>query len=202
MVTGNDPKEMKALKIYLSREFEMKDLGPLRYFLGIEVSRSNKEIFLSQRNYALDLLQETGMTACQPVETPVEEGLKLCVESNQIPANKGRYQRLVGRLMYLARTRPDLAYALSIVSQFMHDPGEQYMNAVMRILRYLKSAPRKRILFTKNVDYQNIDAYTDADWAGAIDDKRSTCYFTFVRGNIVTWRSKKQNVVTRSECRS
>ena len=199
IVTGNDPEERRALKDYLFKEFEMKDLGPLKYFLGIEVSRSNKGIFLSQRKYALDLLQETGMSACQPTDTPVEEGLKLCIESNQVPVDKGRYQRLVGRLMYLAHTRPDLAYALSIVSQFMHNPGEQHMNAVMRILRYLKSAPGKGILFTKNEDYQSVDAYTDADWAGAIDDRRSTSgYFTFVGGNLVTWRSKKQNVVARS----
>ena len=122
----------------------------------------------------------------------MEEGLKLCIESNQVPVDKGRYQRLIGRLMYLAHTRPDLAYALSIVSQFMHNPGEQHMNAVMRILRYLKSAHGKGILFTKNEDYQNVDAYTDADWARAIDDTHSTSgYFTFVGGNLVTWRSKK-----------
>ena len=76
---------------------------------------------------------------------------------------KRRYQRLVGRLIYLAHTRPDLAYALSIVSQFMHNPGEQHMNAVMRILRYMKSAPGKGILFTKNVDCQSVSAYSDAD---------------------------------------
>ena len=134
----------------------MKDIGHLKYFLGIEVSRSNKGIFLSQRKYALDLLQEAGMLACQPVDTPVEEGLKLCVETNQVPVDKGRYQRLI------------------IVSQFMHNPGEQHMNAVMLILRYLKSAPRKGILFTKNVDCQSVNAYSDVVWAGAIDDRRST----------------------------
>lgn len=101
--------------------------------------------------------------------------------------------------MYLAHTRPDLAYALSIVSQFMHNPGEQHMNAIMHILRYLKSAPGKGILFTKNEDYQRVDAYTDANWVGAVDDRRSTSgYFTFVGGNLVTWRNKKQNVVARS----
>ncbi|RVX03817.1 Retrovirus-related Pol polyprotein from transposon RE1 [Vitis vinifera] len=85
------------------------------------------------------------------------------------------------------------------VSQYMHNPGEQHMNAVMRILRYLKNAPRKGILFTKNVNHQSIEVYTDADWAGAVDDRRSTSsYFTFVGGNLVTWKSKKQNVVTRS----
>jgi len=91
VVTGNDPEEREALQDYLSREFEMKDLGPLKYFLGIEVSRSDKGIFLSQRKYALDLLQETGMSACQPADTPVEEGLKLCVGSDQVPVDKGRY---------------------------------------------------------------------------------------------------------------
>lgn len=156
------------------------------------MSRSNKGMFLSQRKYTLDLLQETGMSACQPADTPIEEGLKLCVEPNQVPFDKGRQQRLAGRLMYLAHTRPDLAYASSNVSQFMHNPGEQHMKAVMHILRYLKSAPGKGLLFTKHVDHQSVDAYMDADWAGAVDDRRSTSsYFTFVGGNLVTWRSKK-----------
>ncbi|RVW40937.1 Retrovirus-related Pol polyprotein from transposon RE2 [Vitis vinifera] len=153
-ITENDPEERKALQNYLSREFEMKDLGHLKYFLRIEVSRSSEGIFLSQRKYALDLLQETGMLGCQPVDTPIEEGLKLCVEPNQVSTDKGRYQRLVGRLMYLAHTKPDLAYALSVVSQYMHNPGDQHMNAVM------------------------------------LDDRRSTFgYFTFLGGNLVTWKS-------------
>ncbi|RVW13447.1 Retrovirus-related Pol polyprotein from transposon RE1 [Vitis vinifera] len=96
VVTGNDPEERKALQNYLSREFEMKYLGPLKYFLGIEVSRSSEGIFLSQREYVLDLLQETGMSGCQPVNTPIEEDLKLCVEPNQVSTDKGRYQKLVG----------------------------------------------------------------------------------------------------------
>ena len=199
VVTGNDSEERKALQEYLSREFEMKDLGPLKYFLGIEVSRSKMGIFLSQRKYTLDLLHETGMSRCQPIDTPMEEGLKLQLEPDQTPVDKGRYQRLVGRLMYLAHTRPDLAYAVSVVSQYMHNPGEQHMNAVMRILRYLKGAPGRGILFKKNSKCESIDTYTDADWAGSIDDRRSTSgYFTFVGGNLVTWRSKKQNVVARS----
>ena len=101
--------------------------------------------------------------------------------------------------MYLAHTRPDLAYALSIVSQFKQNLGEQHMNAVMRILRYLKFAPGKGILFSKNTVEQAIDVYNDADWFGDKSDIRSTSgYFTFVGGNLVTWRSKKQNVVACS----
>ena len=198
IVTGNDLEERKTLQEHLAREFEMKDLGELKYFLGIEVSRSKKGIFLSQRKYALDLLNETGMTTCSPASTPMEENLKLCVHPNQVPANKERYQRLVGRLMYLAHTRPDLAYVLSMVSQFMHSPSEEHMNAVIRILRYLKSSPGKGILFTKG-DSLDINGYANANWAGSVQDRRSTSgYFTFVGGNLVTWRSKKQEVVARS----
>ena len=104
--------------------------------------------------------------------------------------------------MYLAHTRPDLAYALSVVSQCMHNPGEQHMNAFMRILRYLKNAPGKGILFTRKVDHQSIEVYTDADWAGVVDDRRSTSgYFTFVGSNLVTWKSKKQNVIAHSSAK-
>ncbi|XP_026398397.1 uncharacterized protein LOC113294205 [Papaver somniferum] len=177
----------------------MKDLGSLKYFLGIEVSRSGEGIFLSQRKYVLDLLKEVVMSACQPVHTPLEEKVNLCIEPDQVPTDKRRYQRLVGRLMYLSHTRTDLAYALSVVSQFMQNPGEQHMDAVLRILRYLKSAPGKGILFSKNEDYRKVVAYTDSDYEGEIDGRRSTAgYFTFVGGNLVTWRSKKQNIVTRS----
>lgn len=94
----------------------MKDLGSLKYFLGIEVSRSEEGIFLSQRKYAFDLLSETSMTACSLVSTPMEANLKLDIYPDQVPTNKERNQRLVGRLMYLAHTRPDLAYAPSAMS--------------------------------------------------------------------------------------
>ncbi|KAH9650374.1 protein kinase domain-containing protein [Citrus sinensis] len=185
VVIGNDEEEKEALQKYLSSEFEMKDLGALKYFLGIQVPRSKGGIFLSQRKYALDLLHETGMTVCQPIDTPIEEGLKFCITSDQVPVNKGRYQRLIGRLMYLSHTRPDLPYALSVVSQFMHNPREQHMKAVMWILRYLKTNPRKGILFSKNEDYNNIEVYTDADWAKSVSDRRFTSrYFTFVGSRI------------------
>ncbi|CAL8993798.1 unnamed protein product [Prunus brigantina] len=183
---------------YLSREFEMKDLGDLKYFLGIEVARSANGICLSQRKYVLDLLAETGLLGCKPADTPIEMNHKLCEGMDQEPTNKEQYQRLVGRLIYLAHTRPDIAYVVSVVSQFMHSPNVSHRNAVDRILRYLKLAPGKGLMFSKNRDLEVV-GYTDADWAGSITDRRSTSgYFTFVGGNLVTWRSKKQNVVSRS----
>ena len=101
VVTGNDLEEIKALQSYFPKAFEMKDLGSLKYFLWIEVSRSSSRIFLSQRKYALDLLQEIGMSGCQPIDTLIEGGMKLWAEPNQIPTNKGRYQRLVGGDYYI-----------------------------------------------------------------------------------------------------
>ena len=117
---------------------------------------------------------------------------------NQVPTYKEMYQRLVGRLIYLSHTCPDIAYAMSMVSQFMHQPTEAHMNGVTTIMRYLKTAPRKGLMFSKHT-HMDLEGYTYADWAGSITNRLSPSgYFTFVGGNLVTWRSKKQKVVARS----
>ena len=173
IITGDDADEISRLQEQLSTEFEMKNLGGLKYFLGIEVARSRKGIFLSQRKYVLDLLTEVGLLECKPVDAPIVQNHRLGEYSDQVPANKVRYQRLVGKLIYLSHTRPDIAYAVSVVSQFMHNPSEDHMGAVIRILRYLKSSPGKGLMFSKNT-HLNIEGYTDADWAGNILDRKST----------------------------
>jgi hypothetical protein len=115
-----------------------------------------------------------------------------------VPKDRGRYQRLVGKLIYLSHTRLDIAYTESVVSQFMHQPSKDHMEAVIRILRYLKSSPGKGLMFAKN-NHLKVNGYTNADWAGNTTDRRSTSgYFMFVGGNLVTWRSKKQKVVALS----
>ncbi|PRQ49627.1 putative RNA-directed DNA polymerase [Rosa chinensis] len=199
IITGNDTVEIDRLQRQLAFEFEMKDLGELKYFLGIEVARGREGIYLCQRKYVLDLLTKTGLLDCRPVDTPIEQNHCLAEYPDQVPTDRARYQRLVGRLIYLAHTRPDVAYAVSVVSQFMHNPSESHMDAVMRILKYLKSAPGMGVLFSKHNNILDVCGFTDADWAGNITDRRSTSgYFTFVGGNLVTWKSKKQKVVARS----
>jgi hypothetical protein len=198
IITGDDTEEIAKLQKQLAAEFEMKNLGGLKYFLGIEVARSKQGIFLSQRKYILDLLCEVGMLDCKPADTPIAQNHKLGEYPSKMPADKGRYQRLVGKLIYLSHTRPDIAYAVSVVSQFMHQPSKDHMEAVIRILRYLKSSPGKGLMFSKN-NHLRVNGYTDADWAGNTTDRRSTSgYFMFVGGNLVTWRSKKQKVVALS----
>ncbi|CAL8157410.1 unnamed protein product [Prunus armeniaca] len=184
--------EIEELQKHLAYEFEMKDLGSLKYFLWVEVTRSKHGLFLSQRKYVMDLLADTGMLDCKPADTPIVENYKLGVYVVQVPTNKERYEMLVGRLIYLSLTRPDIAYAVSFASQFMHSPSEDHMAVVMHILSYLKSALGKGLLFKKN-DNLDLEGYTDADYAGNITNRHSTS---------VTWRSKKQNIVSRSSAKS
>ncbi|BBG93107.1 hypothetical protein Prudu_001019 [Prunus dulcis] len=156
IVIGDDQAEMQILHKYLASEFKMKSLGDLKFFLGIEVARCK---------------HETGMLDCKPIDTLSEQNHKLRLYLDQVHTDKVRYQRLEWKLIYLAHTRPDIAYAVSIVSQFMHSPNED----------------------------QAVTRYTNADWAGSVTDRRSMSgYFMFVGGNLVTWRSKKQKVVSRS----
>ncbi|RVW99259.1 Retrovirus-related Pol polyprotein from transposon RE2 [Vitis vinifera] len=170
ILSGNDMEELQKLKKYLSEEFEVKDLGNLKYFLGMEVARSRKGIVVSQRKNTYSIfLKETGMLGCKPIDTPMDSQKKLGIEKE-----------------------------MSAVSQFMHSPTEEHMEAVYRILRYLKMTPGKGLFFRKT-ENRDTEVYLDADWAGNIIDRRSTSgYCSFVWGNLVTWRSKKQSVVAKS----
>ena len=196
IVTGDNEVEIARLKGILSQEFEIKDLGPLRYFLGMEVARSSKGISVSQRRYTLDLLEETGMLGYKPSDTLMDPFNKIGTKRDSDLVDKGRYQRLVGKLIYLSYTRPDISFAVSTVSQFMNSPNEEHQGAVF--LRYLKISLGKGLFFKKGTN-RGIEVMSDADWAGSLTDRQSTSgYCSFVWGNLVNWRNKKQSVVARS----
>ncbi|KAE8661030.1 Importin subunit beta-1 [Hibiscus syriacus] len=198
ILTGDDSSELLKLKDFLNTEFELKDLGNLKYFLGMEVARTRTSISISQRKYVLDLLAETGMLGCKHAETSMEFNSKLGNDDDGEEVDRGRYQRLVGKLIYLSHTRPDIAFSVSVISQYMHAPKEKHLEAVYRMLRYLKGTNGNGLHFKKNTS-RDIELYTDADWAGSVSDTRSTSgYCSYVWGNLVTWRSKKQSVVARS----
>ena len=174
------------MKKLLAIEFEIKDLGILRYFLGMEVARSKEGIVISQRKYILDLLREIGLLGCKPVETSMDPTKRLRRSEESSPVDKGRYRRLVGRLIYLSHTRPYNAYSVSVVSQRMNNPTEDHLEAVNRILRYLKMTPGHGLLFRK-CESRDVEIYTDASWAGEQTDRRSTTgYCSYVWGNLVT----------------
>ncbi|CAN1790917.1 Retrovirus-related Pol polyprotein from transposon RE1 [Linum perenne] len=197
IITGNDEDEIKQLKKRLATEFEIKDLENLRYFLGMEIARSKDELIVSQRKYILDLLSETGMLGCKPANTLMEQNKQWSQEGVDL-VEKRRYQRLVGKLIHLSHTRPDIAYAVGIASQHMQNPNKEHNEAVNRILRYLKGTPGLGLRFCKHAK-KYIEVFTDASWACELTDRRSTSgYCTFVYRNLVTWRSQKQPVVARS----
>ncbi|KAM1095689.1 hypothetical protein ACFX2B_010399 [Malus domestica] len=177
--------ELEALKRSLHQQFAIKDLGSLKYFLGIEMATSSKGLFLNQRKYVLDLLDEAHMVNCKPARTPLASKLQLDAPGNFL-SNPNVYQRMVGKLIYLTITRPDIAYSVSLISQFMHSPTLVHWEIVKRILRYLKGSIGRGILMQKN-ESNHILAFTDADWAGnSLDRKSTTGFCTFVGGNLVT----------------
>ena len=198
IITGDDVSGITKVKKALSQSFDVKDLGSLRYFLGIEVARSRQGISLSQRKYTLDLLQDTGMMGCRPASTPMDPNHKLSIESGELLPDASVYQRLVGRLIYLTNTRPDITFAVSVVSQFMHAPRSSHLDAVHHILRYLKTCPGLGLFYSAGTQ-SGVSCFTDADYAGSKSDRRSTSGFcTFYGNHIISWKSKKQAVVSRS----
>ncbi|RVW22670.1 Retrovirus-related Pol polyprotein from transposon TNT 1-94 [Vitis vinifera] len=147
VITGSDQDGIQKLKQHLFTHFQTKDLGKLKYFLGIEIAQSSSGVVLSQRKYALDILEETGMLDCKPVDTPMDPNVKLVPGQGEPLGDPGRYRRLVGKLNYLTITRPDISFPVSVVSQFLQSPCDSHWDAVIRILRYIKSTPGQGVLY-------------------------------------------------------
>ncbi|RVW73205.1 Retrovirus-related Pol polyprotein from transposon RE2 [Vitis vinifera] len=160
-------------------------------------AQSSSGVVLSQRKYALDILEETGMLDCKPVDTPMDPNVKLVPGQGSF-RRPWRYRRLVGKLNYLTITRPDISFPVSVVSQFLQSPCDSHWDAVIRILRYIKSTPGQGVLY-ENRGHTQVVGYTDADWAGSPTDRRSTSgYCVFIGGNLISWKSKNKTVVARS----
>ncbi|XP_026439320.1 uncharacterized protein LOC113338009 [Papaver somniferum] len=182
----------------MKREFSMTDLGPLHHFLGITATRSSSGLFLSQSLYTKDIIARASMTNCNPVATPVDTNSKLSATSGPAISDPTLYRSLAGALQYLTFTRPDISYAVQQVCLFMHDPREPHMQAIKRIIRYLQGTIDHGLsLSVSNISA--LTAYSDADWAGCPDSRRSTSgYCIFLGDNLVSWSSKRQATVSRS----
>ena len=161
IITRDDMAGISSLKYFLHGQFHTKDLGMLKYFLGVELMRSKRGIFLSQRKYVLDLLSETGKLAEKPCQSPMAQSLHLTREG-ELLEDLEKYRRLVEKLNYLPLTRPNIAYFVTVVSQYMSSPIVDHWAAVEQILCYLKEAPRRGILFS-NHGHNRFECFTDAD---------------------------------------
>ncbi|CAM8990642.1 unnamed protein product [Rhodiola kirilowii] len=198
ILTGTSTKLIQQVKAYIHDLFKIKDLGQLRYFLGFEVARSSDGLFLNQRKYALELISEAGLLACKPSSTPMDCKHKLGLSTAPDLADPGPYRRLVGQLIYLTNTRPDLAYPIHILSQFMCKPTEDHLSAAHRVLRYLKSAPAQGLFYPSGQTLQ-LKAYCDADWASCPVTRKSVSGYAVLLGeSLISWKIKKHATVSRS----
>nr|KAJ0213000.1 hypothetical protein LSAT_V11C400157850 [Lactuca sativa] len=186
IITGNSNAELENVKNFLKSQFFIKDLGELKYFLGIEVIKTDKGVCLNQRKYCLELLHEFGMLAYKPVKTPLETNLvlkrELDLDKSDCVVNITEFQKLIGKLIYLTMTRPDISYAVHILSQYTHKPQKSHLKVAFRLLRYLKNCPGKGVHITKD-NSLNITAYVDADWAKCLFGRRSVTGFLVYFGN-------------------
>ena len=184
----------------LNKELALKDHGDLNYFLGIEVNKVKNGILLTQEKYANDVLRRVGMMSCKLVSTLLSTSEKLSAnESSPLgPSDATNYRSVVGALQYLTLTRPDISYLVNKVCQYLHAPTTLHWAAVKRILRYMKHTTKLGFKICRSSS-SLITAFSDADWAGCLDDWRSTGGFAvFLGGNLISWSARKQATVSRS----
>ncbi|WJX63250.1 hypothetical protein P8452_48162 [Trifolium repens] len=193
ILAGNSLDEFQRIKQLLDTQFKIKDLGQLKYFLGIEVAHSKVGITICQRKYCLDLLHDTCLLGAKPAKTPLDNSVKLHQDTTQPYKDIAGYRRLVGKLLYLTTTRPDIAFVTQQLSQFLSSPTQTHYDTACRVVRYLKGSPGRGLLFRRDAQLQLL-GFTDADWAGCLDTRRSTSGYCFFLGSsLISWRAKKQH---------
>jgi len=201
ILAGNSITEFTTMKSILHDKFKIKDLGQLKYFLGLEVSHSSKGISLCQRKYYLDLLDDSGLIGAKLVSTPSDPNIKLHHDSSPPYLDIPSYRRLIGRLLYMNTTRPDITF-ITQLNQFLTNPSQVHYNVGMRVLKYLKGCPGSGIFFPRDSDL-HIQGFSDADWAGCKDTRKSIsgrCFF--IGKSLVSWRTKKQLTMSRSSSKA
>ena len=158
LIAGDDDHSIAAIKAKLHEAFTIKDLGHARYFLGIEIARSHTGTFVNQRKYIMDILTDAGLTAAKPARFFVVKGLQLSTETGELLSSPKTYRRIVGRLLYLTLTRPDISYAVQHLSQFLQAPRQPHYEAAIHVLRYLKGTIHKGLFYSAANDMR-VTAY-------------------------------------------
>lgn len=203
VITGSDNKLIQELIQALGRNFDIKDLGPLHYFLGLQVTSLFDGLHISQLKYAHDILLKHDMLHSKAVSTPMSAKMILTSADGDILPNATVFREIVGSLQYLTITRPDIAYAVNSISQYMSQPRTSHLLAAKRILRYIKGTLDHGLFFRPQYQPAGLSAYSDADWAGCPDTRRSTSgYLCYIGTNLVSWCSKNQPTIARSSAES
>ena len=195
---GSSMNMVEDFKKKMMKEFEMTDMGLMKYFLGIQVRQEKGKIFMCQEKYIEDLLKKYHMDKSKPISTPMALNERLQQNDGVEKIDAKVYRSLVGSLIYLTNTRPDIMHSVSVVSRFMNDPSKAHFSVAKRILRYLNGTKKQGIQYEKE-DNCKLVGFTDSDWAGSLDDRKSTSGYIFCLGsNAISWSSKKQKSVALS----
>ena len=198
VLTGNNKDLIHQLLVSLKKQFRMKDMGPLSYFLGIQAHFTPTGLFLNQEKYATDLLHTADMIDCSPMPTPLPLQLNKVPYQEEYFKEPSYFRSLAGKLQYLTLTRPDLQFAVNLVCQRMHKPTVADFNLLKRVLRYIKGTLTMGLQFASDSD-SSLKAFCDSDWAGCSETRRSTCGFcTMIGSNLISWSAKRQDSVSRS----
>ena len=201
-VTGANARIIGEFKKEMASKFDMSDLGRLTCYLGIEVEQYEGRITLNQRRYALKILEDSGMKNCNISHIPMEPGMKLSRADDELDIDATTYRRNVGCLRYLLHTRPDLSFAVGVLSRYMHQPKESHGAAMKHCLRYLQGSTSYGLVFTRAApEIPRLVGYSDSSHNVDPDDGKSTTGHIFYLGeNLITWCSQKQETVALSSC--
>lgn len=202
IITGSNPSVVQHFITSLSREFAIRDLGSLNYFLGVEVIPHQQGILLSQQKYIFDLLKKTRMDGAKPTQTPMASTARLSQFTGETLLDATQYRSTVGALQYATLTWLDISFSVNKVCQFLKSPTDDHWQAVKHILHYLKETISHGLLISRATS-QQLMAFLDADWAGSVDDRKSTGGFAiFLGANLISWSARKQQTVARSSTES
>jgi histone deacetylase 1/2 len=198
ILTASSMPFLRHITDQLQSEFKLKDLGPLHFFLGVHVRRTRTGFFLSQERYADEILERAAMSNCTPSATPVDTKPKVSSTAGKAAPDATFYRSIAGALQYLTLTRPDISYAVGQICLHMHAPHDVHWALIKRLLRYLRGTTSHGLVIRGSSSF-DLAAYSDADWAGCPDTRRSTSGFCVYLGDsLVSWSSKRQPIVSRS----
>ncbi|KAL4342059.1 hypothetical protein GQ457_08G024400 [Hibiscus cannabinus] len=198
LVMGSNDKTVLEFKLSMQKEFEMSDLGLMSYFLGMKINQSKVSIFISQNKYALDVLKKFKLESCKGVDSPLPSNLKLSKNDGEKLCDPSTFRSIFESLLYMTATRPDLMFPATLLSRFLISPTDVHLGVAKRVLRYVKSTLGEGLNYLK-MDNVVLTGYFDSDWAGSLDDMKSTSLYVFNLGSgAICWSSKKQQVMAQS----